>query len=106
MKPDILTILDIPAPSLNEFSPHTAGPVFGSVPDPSVAWQDKQFFSSYKSSPRSTSGSGISSIVLSIRQGISSPSSRSEEHTSELQSRFDLVCRLLLEKKKLYIHYY
>src|SRR5437660_1922181 len=29
-----------------------------------------------------------------------SPSSRSEEHTSELQSRGHLVCRLLLEKKK------
>src|SRR5271167_5184593 len=28
------------------------------------------------------------------------PCSRSEEHASELQSRFDLVCRLLLEKKK------
>src|SRR5699024_11555993 len=28
------------------------------------------------------------------------PRNRSEEHTSELQSRFDLVCRLLLEKKK------
>src|SRR5699024_11899462 len=28
------------------------------------------------------------------------PWDRSEEHTSELQSRFDLVCRLLLEKKK------
>src|SRR5438067_7392341 len=28
---------------------------------------------------------------------------RSEEHTSELQSRFDLVCRLLLEKKN-YTH--
>src|SRR5690349_24016442 len=28
------------------------------------------------------------------------PTSRSEEHTSELQSRRDLVCRLLLEKKK------
>src|SRR6267143_6493487 len=27
-------------------------------------------------------------------------SSRSEEHTSELQSQFHLVCRLLLEKKK------
>src|SRR5699024_12656722 len=26
---------------------------------------------------------------------------RSEEHTSELQSRFDLVCRLVLEKKKI-----
>src|SRR5207249_1807806 len=29
---------------------------------------------------------------------------RSEEHTSELQSRFDLVCRLLLEKKKIRIY--
>src|SRR2546428_6116223 len=29
-----------------------------------------------------------------------SPHGRSEEHTSELQSRSDLVCRLLLEKKK------
>src|SRR2546421_1869935 len=28
------------------------------------------------------------------------PDARSEEHTSELQSRSDLVCRLLLEKKK------
>src|SRR5699024_11311279 len=27
---------------------------------------------------------------------------RSEEHTSELQSRFELVCRLLLEKKNLF----
>src|SRR5699024_12412230 len=31
-------------------------------------------------------------------------SKRSEEHTSELQSRFDLVCRLLLEKKKRSVH--
>src|SRR5690242_21189145 len=30
----------------------------------------------------------------------SRPSSRSEEHTSELQSHVNLVCRLLLEKKK------
>src|SRR6266704_1482288 len=30
---------------------------------------------------------------------MSASESRSEEHTSELQSRFDLVCRLLLEKK-------
>src|SRR5690606_21076670 len=29
-----------------------------------------------------------------------SPSARSEEHTSELQSRENLVCRLLLEKKQ------
>src|SRR2546428_8334749 len=31
---------------------------------------------------------------------------RSEEHTSELQSRSDLVCRLLLEKKKTYQRHY
>src|SRR5699024_11957205 len=33
------------------------------------------------------------------------PFPRSEEHTSELQSRFDLVCRLLLEKKKVSVSY-
>src|SRR5437868_12823652 len=32
-----------------------------------------------------------------------STSRRSEEHTSELQSRFDLVCRLLLEKKNIVV---
>src|SRR2546427_3899752 len=36
----------------------------------------------------------------------SSPStSRSEEHTSELQSQSNLVCRLLLEKKKIHTQY-
>src|SRR5256884_5993036 len=36
------------------------------------------------------------------RARLISKSSRSEEHTSELQSRLHLVCRLLLEKKKSY----
>src|SRR5207249_10301133 len=51
---------------------------------------------------------GSFEAVPRVFQGMSAPSScpassspaRSEEHTSELQSRFDLVCRLLLEKKK------
>src|SRR2546422_4739103 len=34
-------------------------------------------------------------------QGLRQRHERSEEHTSELQSRLHLVCRLLLEKKKL-----
>src|SRR5438477_5805794 len=34
------------------------------------------------------------------RRGRSGPHARSEEHTSELQSHVNLVCRLLLEKKK------
>src|SRR5207249_12190874 len=37
-------------------------------------------------------------VVVDIEMRL--PERRSEEHTSELQSRFDLVCRLLLEKKK------
>src|SRR5207249_10789776 len=39
------------------------------------------------------------SAVPCARQNSTTAAIRSEEHTSELQSRFDLVCRLLLEKK-------
>src|SRR5207247_10748784 len=38
--------------------------------------------------------------VVDPSQGKVGVPARSEEHTSELQSRVDLVCRLLLEKKK------
>src|SRR5206468_11772304 len=38
--------------------------------------------------------------VARVGAGCLAPVARSEEHTSELQSRSDLVCRLLLEKKK------
>src|SRR5207249_5668654 len=50
---------------------------------------------------------GLGSETVLVRGNVSSArvaeqvaELRSEEHTSELQSRFDLVCRLLLEKKK------
>src|SRR2546430_5412417 len=39
-------------------------------------------------------------VATNLTEGISSLHSRSEEHTSELQSQSNLVCRLLLEKKK------
>src|SRR5438105_9033736 len=42
------------------------------------------------------STAGVGSGCCPLRCG----RTRSEEHTSELQSRVDLVCRLLLEKKK------
>src|SRR5690554_7070605 len=38
--------------------------------------------------------------AISVREVIDQALARSEEHTSELQSRPHLVCRLLLEKKK------
>src|SRR3712207_8790713 len=45
----------------------------------------------------------VAQPVLSRSGHARSPLLRSEEHTSELQSRQYLVCRLLLEKKKKYI---
>src|SRR5690606_40286307 len=45
-------------------------------------------------------GTWISSRLTTQKSGSSATSTRSEEHTSELQSRENLVCRLLLEKKK------
>src|SRR3712207_7497038 len=51
---------------------------------------------------RSASGAAWSAdhLALTAHERGSRPSFRSEEHTSELQSRQYLVCRLLLEKKK------
>src|SRR2546422_7672946 len=60
-------------------------------------------------SPFNLGNRGVRSIMTSL--GVASPRKisvivaltspfRSEEHTSELQSRLHLVCRLLLEKKK------
>src|SRR5437867_6432421 len=50
-------------------------------------------------------GSGIMPVSININGVITTAEDakipeRSEEHTSELQSPYDLVCRLLLEKKK------
>src|SRR5438874_7368037 len=66
----------------------------------------------FRSVPRTACPPNVSSMFLHLRPtGISvereevsgwrrsSVAKRSEEHTSELQSRRDLVCRLLLEKK-------
>src|SRR5699024_11933322 len=46
---------------------------------------------------------GVVSVVAAGNGELDLTAARSEEHTSELQSRFDLVCRLLLEKKKNYV---
>src|SRR5207247_10313603 len=43
----------------------------------------------------------IASPVVPATSFVLRQAARSEEHTSELQSRVDLVCRLLLEKKKI-----
>src|SRR5256886_3359369 len=58
-----------------------------------------QFSTLEDQSRMKTSGSTASNT------GIPSEPTRSEEHTSELQSQSNLVCRLLLEKKKQYNFY-
>src|SRR5438067_4490071 len=50
--------------------------------------------------PLLTPGEKGASDFMLVRRHAAWLRERSEEHTSELQSRFDLVCRLLLEKKK------
>src|SRR5436309_15835853 len=47
-----------------------------------------------------TTSSAVTATVQPKSQEAPPPRQRSEEHTSELQSRENLVCRLLLEKKK------
>src|SRR5688572_30989244 len=45
-------------------------------------------------------GRGEGQVLIARDGGLSVIRARSEEHTSELQSQSNLVCRLLLEKKK------
>src|SRR2546429_6185880 len=62
-----------------------------------------RFFSTSPTISASAASSAAPLIMILARKkspfGVSRRSSRSEEHTSELQSRLHLVCRLLLEKK-------
>src|SRR3712207_8849002 len=53
--------------------------------------------------PRPRDEEGTQVVAVDVRvdvRGVEEDGDRSEEHTSELQSRQYLVCRLLLEKKK------
>src|SRR2546430_11995087 len=50
---------------------------------------------------RAFEGEGRHALAASLSGPTPSSGSRSEEHTSELQSQSNLVCRLLLEKKKI-----
>src|SRR3712207_8799788 len=58
-----------------------------------------QGFSADPTNPANMSAAGTKTSFFEFK-------TRSEEHTSELQSRQYLVCRLLLEKKKKKEHYY
>src|SRR5699024_11864118 len=68
---------------------------------PSVCWSD----SGYRGGATGRNVLPIQPALYKMDRAVehkAEQSIRSEEHTSELQSRFDLVCRLLLEKKNKY----
>src|SRR5690606_41675709 len=60
---------------------------------------DKQSYCILIADPKSETGKERMRIIAETNDGFRL-AERSEEHTSELQSRENLVCRLLLEKKK------
>src|SRR5438034_11060110 len=55
---------------------------------------------SHPAAPSADSRSASAALRSGSAAAAATPDPRSEEHTSELQSHSDLVCRLLLEKKK------
>src|SRR5437762_12205433 len=82
---------DPPPPELYPLSLHDALPI-SPTPVPSSASSKPRTRTSPSRGPRS---------ISPVRRSPRPPTqSRSEEHTSELQSPMYLVCRLLLEKKK------
>src|SRR2546422_5322709 len=85
------------APRLSPRSPHSAT---------GGCWIRESWISERRAWT-SFSSTGASPFKGKVSSGMSTPTTtpnrsgtRSEEHTSELQSRLHLVCRLLLEKKK------
>src|SRR5437588_6200240 len=58
----------------------------------------------FRSTPRPPAARDGRCVRAGTSVSVDPPRCRSEEHTSELQSHSDLVCRLLLEKKKIVLH--
>src|SRR5260221_14485940 len=91
-------------------------------PAPRLAWRNPQGVLPVSAVPRFAIASSVDTHAHVFERGLPMPDARryapdedallgtylhhrSEEHTSELQSHSDLVCRLLLEKKKKHFKY-
>src|SRR5207302_9443325 len=91
-----LFLLDAPTPAPPTLSLHDALPICSSSSTsspPASRWLFARGSPSTRTWPSSRRRSAAAREPISVAV-------RSEEHTSELQSRENLVCRLLLEKKK------
>src|SRR5690606_39369722 len=92
-----------PAPRFYALSLHDALPILARLASSSVATSAPPIrctFCPAATRPSCSSRSGSwPAQMITVSTGSTWGSPRSEEHTSELQSRENLVCRLLLEKK-------
>src|SRR5207249_11558428 len=91
-----------PPTDLSTLSLHDALPIWlrHRAADRGRLHHDAQVPSQHLPGRRRDAGSGAAQALYRPARARHQLLLRSEEHTSELQSRFDLVCRLLLEKKK------
>src|SRR5687768_17813481 len=97
-------------PPRSTLFPYTT--LFRSPPDPNAPADPRGNFNPEEINPPVATKGGMTALLHAARQGYIAAAEalidggadinqqRSEEHTSELQSRLHLVCRLLLEKKK------
>src|SRR3712207_7222711 len=90
-------------PPRSTLFPYTT--LFRSDSPPPASWPSSAHFTDGQTSPTTTHRRSAARVrareaTLSASSVNRRSASRSEEHTSELQSRQYLVCRLLLEKKK------
>src|SRR5204862_7663258 len=94
----ILCLYDAPPPDIHTLSLHDALPIYSDLLGGGVSRPcGKRFGAGLRRwpQPRRILRAGRSRFLEGCGRR-----ARSEEHTSELQSRRELVCRLLLEKKK------
>src|SRR5438105_9483934 len=92
--------MDPAPPELYTLSLHDALPISADQPGGNVLGDACRHVGSCRMSRHSRTDVSARARGRQSRLPCGGSALRSEEHTSELQSRVDLVCRLLLEKKK------
>src|SRR5690606_5167641 len=94
------------APGSSVENAYSSGPTSASLVHsnsvPSTARATSVFLTTFRNTPFSRAFLRIAVICSTVVPAYSAAIRRSEEHTSELQSRENLVCRLLLEKRTAY----
>src|SRR5690606_39637971 len=96
----LFLFFDTATSDIYTLSLHDALPISRGYAKPTGCWPGNTVWTGVRAITTATNGMRRTSPTVACRP----PHPRSEEHTSELQSRENLVCRLLLEKKKIRSH--